>query len=666
MNLEKLEKLVQNLEKYTIYLLIVLYPVFVLSAYNDTYNLPKEILLIALCSLVLVFWMIKAIVSGSFAFKVGKFDLGVLLVMIAYVVSTIVETPNKMEAFFSPGTTTLLLGSAVLYFLINQLGKKEKIGVVYSLVISSVLLAVSVLFTEIGFWAKIPQLPDFVKSSSFIAFGGNLPALIYLVSVFILCFGLILKEQDSVKKLFVGVSAAVILLGVIILGKNAIPGKSQAIQLTDFETSWSIAIETIKQSPFFGVGPGNYLTAFNLFRPVTYNQTPLWQIRFTTARDFYLTVLTETGFAGLLAFVILFMAIYKAFVSEVKNGISLERSDSLITSIALLALIIIFLMLPATPTIVTLLFILLALLSLSENKTVNMVTSNKAAGILISLPVVVCLVVLSYFGIKALSAERKFQLALTALSNNDAQGTYSNMQAAIAEESGVDRYHLSLAQVDMALATSIASKQTVSDSDKTTITQLVQEAINEGKAAVVLNPGRSGNWEVLAGIYKSIMPFATGADQFAIQTYSQAITLDPTNPNLRIELGGVYYALGQYPDAISSFQLATVAKSDLANAYYNLAVTYQAEKDYDNAIAAMQTVITLVPKGSQDYTLAQNTLSDLQKQKPAPATTPATNATGTTTGSQNLTAPQPEGKSNVKPPITLPQEATPPAATTAQ
>jgi tetratricopeptide (TPR) repeat protein len=146
------------------------------------------------------------------------------------------------------------------------------------------------------------------------------------------------------------------------------------------------------------------------------------------------------------------------------------------------------------------------------------------------------------------------------------------------------------------------------------------------------------------------MSFATGSDQFAIQTYTEAVALDPTDPNLRIELGGVYYALGEYSNAIDSFKLAILAKSDLANAHYNLAIAYRDNKDYNDAITEMNTVLTLVDKNSSDYTLAESTLADLQKNKPA----------ATASGSGSLTTPEKQ-TTVVKPPITLPQEATPPA-----
>jgi tetratricopeptide (TPR) repeat protein len=292
----------------------------------------------------------------------------------------------------------------------------------------------------------------------------------------------------------------------------------------------------------------------------------------------------------------------------------------------------------------------LAVFSKSEEKSVSLATTRVPSAI-IAAPILIGVIALAVFGSKAVMAEVTYKKSLDALANNNGVDTYRLMTLATSQNPYVDRYHASLAQVNMAIATSIAGKKNLTDTDRSDITQLVSQAINEGKATVSLNLGRSQNWQLLAQIYGSIMPFAQGADQFAIQTYTQAIALDPIDPNLRISLGGIYYALGRYADAIDAYKLAILAKSDLANAHYNLAIAYRDNKDYTNAITEMNTVLTLVTPGSSDYTLAQSTLADLQKNKAA--ATPAI-----TTG--NLTTPQKQ-TTVIKPPLTLPQEATPPA-----
>ena len=182
------------------------------------------------------------------------------------------------------------------------------------------------------------------------------------------------------------------------------------------------------------------------------------------------------------------------------------------------------------------------------------------------------------------------------------------------------------------------------------IAQLISQAIREGKAVVSLNPQRAGNWELLARTYQMIMPFAQGADNFAVQTFNQAVALDPVNPNLRLALGGVYFALGRYDDAIKAFELAIVAKSDLPNAHYNLALTYGEKGEFDKAITEMNTVLSLVEKDSSDYKLATDELSNLEKRKSGVDTE----------GTENLIPPQESQDQVFSTPIELPEEAGPP------
>jgi tetratricopeptide (TPR) repeat protein len=636
-------KLFRTFEKYILVVFAALFVVFVLPKFNSPYVVPKEIFGVVAVSLFLILWAVRLIIKGQATFSIGKFDLGVFLLVLTYIVSAIFRTPNKMEAFFFPGTVTFVIVAAIFYFLLNQFDKKTKNLVLMTLFGSGILLAVSVLFAQFGVFTHIPQLPAFMKDVSFNAAGGNLPSVIYLVVLLPLGIISIIRQKDIVVRTFLVFSSIVIGLGAVMIIINMLPGKPTSLVLPGLQTSWEVLIETLKTSPILGAGPDNYLTAFNLFRPLSYNQTALWLTRFSTATNYYFTLITEVGFAGLAAISIILIGVYRT----VKTNLKAKNWE--IISLALLAILLA--VFPSAPNLIFLLMALLAVFSRSEEKSVSLATSRVPA-VIIAAPVILGIAALALFGTRAVRAELTYQKALGALAANDAQSTYNLITASVNQNPYVDRYHASLAQLDMALANSIASrKTTLSDADRSTITQLVQQAISEGKAAVTLNPSRSGNWSVLAQIYGSIMPFAQGADQFAIQAYTQAVALDPINPNLRIALGGVYYALGRYGDAIDAFKLAVLTKSDLANTHYNLAIAYRDSKDFDNAIAEMNIVLTLVPKDSSDYTLAQTTLADLQKNKPATSTAPATG---------NLTTPQKQ-ITTIKPPITLPQEATPPA-----
>jgi len=656
-------RILESIEKYSLYIVLALLPVFALPYFTSPTVVAKEILIVGGICLIVLIWVIRMVVRGTLSFSVGKFDLGVFLLGVAYLSSTFFATQNKTEAFLLPGTTTFLLGGVFLYFLINQLDQKGKAGAAGALFTSAVFLSLGVLLANLGIFAKIPGLPAFMKDAAFNPIGSNISAIILISIMSVFTLGLLIKGSDIAKKLFFGVSLIIMLIALAASIGGILPGKPQAFKYMNMNTSWQISVDSLKANPILGMGPANYLTAFNLFRPLAYNQSDLWQVKFTGASNYYFTLITETGFLGLSALIVLLISVYKVLSEKFRVGINKENLGDHVERFSLILLFILFAVLPVAPILLVFLFALLALYSKSEGKTLHLNVAAADSGsrvassipsIIVGVPFLAGIIAVLIFGSKVLSAEATYKRSLEAMVKNDAKGTFDLMTKSVSQNQNVDRYHASLAQLDLALANSIASKKDITDADKTTVTQLVQAAIAEGKATVTLNPGRSGNWEVLAQIYRQIMPFAQGADQFAIQTFTQAVALDPVNPILRIALGGTYYALGNYDNAIDAFKLAVLTKPDFANSHYNLAVAYREKKNYDAAIAEINNVLGLVAKDSQDYTTAKAELENLQKQKAV--VKPAGS-------SENLQAPQPAQPSNIKPPLTLPEEATPPAAT---
>lgn len=164
-----------------------------------------------------------------------------------------------------------------------------------------------------------------------------------------------------------------------------------------------------------------------------------------------------------------------------------------------------------------------------------------------------------------------------------------------------DIYHRSFSQTNLALANSLANtarqkNASPSAQQQQQIVQLIQQSIAEGRSAVSVSPLTTFNWNNLSSIYRGLIGFGQNADQFTVLTAQQAVALDPNNPQQYIELGGIYFQLGKYDDAIRQFQIAINLKQDYANAYYNLGHAYEAKKDLPNALAAYQVVANLVDK----------------------------------------------------------------------
>lgn len=672
----------EKLERLVIYLTVFLVPLVVLLISPNPFVVGKLAVLFFGVSLAFLIKVLRTIISGKLEYSVGNFDFPILLLALAYIASTILRTPNKMEALLLPGTTTLTISAILLYFLINQLDKKGKDLVRLAIAGSGVVFSLSMILARLGVFAKIPQLPAVLKHNLFSPAGGYLPSGIFLASLVPLGIGIFLAEKNARKKLGLGAGLAIIILGLGLSIYSILPGRPNAPKLPSFNTSWFITIDSLKESPFLGVGPGNYLTAFNRFRPITYNSTDLWAIRFSTANDYYLTIFTETGLLGAAGLILLVLAIYRLVKKDFKEkkmvGWGFAGSSNLI---ALLLIAILLALFPATPALLVLLFVLLALNTKVHKNSLDLTSkparldsrpdsarlAAKRAGkaspvaknlasrlpaILVTLPVLLITVFAGYKVVGFLRAEIKFRDSLVALAQNEGIKSYDEMREAVNLNPQVDRYHASYSQVNLALANTIAGNEDISDADRNNIAQLVQQAIREGKATVALNPLRAGNWEILAKTYQAIIPLATGADLFSAQTYSQAIALDPLNPNLRIALGGLHFAAGNFETAIRIFELAVATKPDLANAHYNLAFALTGENKMEQAIQEMTLVLSLVDRDSQDYENARSALEEMETKK----------AELTAEGTENLVPPQPAEGPVIEPPLELPEESEPPEA----
>ena len=681
-----MEKTLALIEKYILYAIIFLLPITVIAISPNPFIVPKLAVLAFGIALILLVRALRIITSGRLDFSVGTYDFPVALFALAYLLSTILRLPNKMEGLLLPGTASIVLGGALLYYLINQLKEGDKRIASLILVFSSAIFSLLTLLAFSGLFTKIPQLPAFIRAKGFTPEGGFLPSAIFLGTLLSLAIGLAISEKKNTIKGFLAGACVVMVLGLGLSVYNIIPGRPYSPRFPSMGVSWSIAVDSLKDSPILGVGPGNYLTAFNRFRPISFNTSDLWAVKFATASNYYLTILTETGMLGFAAIVLLLLSLYKTARQDIKERKIVHWGFA--ASANLISLIILAILLglaPATTLLITLLFMLLALNSKAKHTQLNLtaqgVHSEAAQGIsaqttqavasrfpalLITVPVIALVALFLFQASRVLLAEYRFKKALDYLIANDAVKTYDTMREAIKLNPRVDRYHATFTRVNLALANAIAQKAAgpepaegqaqqpgqISDTDRQNITTLIQQAIAEGKATVALNPLRAGNWEILGQTYRAIIPLAQGADAFAVQTYRQAVALDPINPNLRIALGGIYYARNDFENAVKVFELAAAAKPDHANAHYNLAFALRENKDLNRAAAELTLVLSLIQdKEGQDYQVAKKAFEDVQAKVKAEA--PA---------GKELNPPQPGQEPVIQPPVELPEGSEPPAA----
>ena len=414
-------------------------------------------------------------------------------------------------------------------------------------------------------------------------------------------------------------SVIVILVGIVFTGYLLVktPPQSGGLLMLPYETGFQTGFAALSQDTgrvfqgfMFGSGYGTYITDFTRFKQPSFNQnTTLWNLTFFRSSSFALELLATAGVLGVLSFLFLLFKIVKnRFVLSIMF-LSVFASIVLPFSYSLIAIFFILLGIAASFRAtsskahsegfsdVELQLVALQKGLIAFDPTPSRHKNKILPSIFVAL-IAVVVGLIGYFAGRYIISDTLFQESLVAASQNNGSLTYEKQASALAIFPYRDAYYRIFSQTNLALANSLASQQpqgtNPSAEVQQTILTLIQQSINAGRTSVTYGPQTMLNWQNLASIYRSLIGFGQNADQFAILANQQAATLDPNNPQEYINLGGIYYQLGQWDNAIRQFQIAVALKPDLANAYYNLGHALQEKGDLNNALAQYETVQRLV------------------------------------------------------------------------
>lgn len=444
------------------------------------------------------------------------------------------------------------------------------------------------------------------------------------------------------------------------------------IQL-DFISSWKVSVSSFRDHPIWGTGPATFLFNFTNYKPIEFNSSKYWNIRFDTAFNEYLQALGTLGGLGLLGL----LSLSAMFISSawktlarhyyrhpaLDDSLSVALAISGITFFVILAfhagtlpiwivglLVLAALMvlnltyaapppnLPTSDSSVKQVLLKIASVTTNQQSSEETIRIEALPGVLLIISLGITLFSFFLAGKFAL-ADYHHRLALNAIAKNDGLTAYNGLVEAEKLNALSDLYRTDLAQVNFALANAIALSKgptaeapagSLTDQDKQNIQVLLQQSINEGRTAVALNPRSAINWEILATLYRQIAGVAENALLFSLDSYGRAIFQDPLNPNLRLSVGGTYYAIKNYDLAIRFFTDAINLKPDFANGYYNLSVALRDKGDLNAALQAGEKLLQIVDASSDDYKVATNYVDDLKNRisPPTPPQPPAAETSG--------------------------------------
>ncbi len=626
MEKQEVQSYLSTLSTIVICITLFLLPVFFLVNATDFFVIPKQLLVIGALIVLLALWGVKILFERKIVLTINPLNLPVAIFTIVIIASALLSR-NRFDSLIQ----TFPVVFAILFFwgIANNIRDRRS----FSFVLSSLVLgaAVSSIIT-LAYYFKLYFLPlPNIQNQFFNTFGSVIQQLIYLVPVLVLSVFYVAKAVNfprirlstDVKTdfgFFIQlIAGALSLLGVILILYQilALPNKPIILPyIYGFQTAFAAISQDTSRfiiSLLAGSGYGTFLVDFTRYKLPAFNlEQSIWSLNFAFSSSYFLELVATTGLLGALSFLAIIFSALKS------------RTPKNPLFVAVFVPLVLSLLLPFSFVSVALLFILLGIyvsyLNVNEDKRVyDMVLSLVAAksGMLSFeaapeeehartrlespiLPGVVFLLVLLFIGFTGFYTYRfavsdfKFAESIRQAAGNNGQRTYELETQAIREFPYRADYHRIFSQINLALANSVAAgiKEGTAPSQQTqqNIIALLQQSINSARNAVILSPMTSVNWQNLAQVYRSLINVGQNAEQFSIASMNQAIALDPYNPNLYIQLGGIYYQLKQWDAAQNQFQLAINLKRDFANAYYNLGHALEERGDLQNALASYQIV----------------------------------------------------------------------------
>jgi len=663
---------------------LLLFPFVLTNLTTEYFSIPKQLFLSGVVLISIVLFGARMALSQQVRFRRTPLDVPVILFGLALLVSSLVSV-NKADSLIA--FTPIFLAILGYFLITNVLRKQDQVVfALTSVVASGAGLAILAIFSYLKVY-PIPLAATHIQS--FTPLGSLVEQAVYIVAILPIAiyFGKQITKGDTTPKT-VGFAAATLLMGAGLLVTVAQLLTTQKPVLLPFETGFQTAFASISQDTgrvaqgfFFGSGYGTFDTVFTRFKQASFNTSPVWFLQFTSSSSFVLELLATTGIVGLLSF---FLLLFRSLIHPNKKLLNPLYFSLIILTVACFVIPFSFFSLSFFLLVIGLFscyealkhpsqfydieprfvavkkgFISFSPVTVSEQK----VEDSKFMPYGITAFMLVFVGIVGVFGVKFALGNMHMQKSITAANNNNGSVAYSEQVNALNIFPYQSSYYRIFSQTNIALATSIANSQPKGSSPsaqvQSTVYTLIQQGINTARTATNISPLSVGNWQNLASVYRALIGFGQGADNFAIQSTQQAILLDPTNPQEFLNIGGLYFQLGQYDNAIRMFQQAISLKQDYSNAYYNLAHAYLQKNDTSDALQALLVVQQLTVNDRANHDKVTKEIADIQSKQGSQTPTPTPNQSGSTPSSQTPPATVQEPLNVNGQPTTIPAQTSP-------
>ncbi|HWC57360.1 MAG TPA: tetratricopeptide repeat protein [Candidatus Paceibacterota bacterium] len=388
-----------------------------------------------------------------------------------------------------------------------------------------------------------------------------------------------------------------------------------------FSTTTHVMRATLWRDPLLGAGAGRFNNVWNLYHPLSVNQTQFWNTAFDSGFGIFQTMLTTNGvLVGVVVFALILLSLVHGF--RLFNHKFPDHFSRFIAVAALIMFVVfagLFFFSSPGPVLIVLGFMYLGLLlgvstlvGRTSVMSINYLRDPRSSFFAILLLVVAIMASFSavYFSGNRFASIIVYNRALTASSNDIGQ---RRLDRAIAISPN-DIYLRTRAALFMQEFTAAASD---ASTDKTTLQDDFSQAEASARAAVAWDTTSADNWLSLSQVYQLVAsnPSSTDAYNAAKQAADKAQALSPNNPLYVLNEAQLALIKGDVDGAKSYITQAIQLKADYLDAYVLLAQIRINQGDTTAGVDEMTQYTQVAPYDEQGYLLlaqAESGVKDYQ------------------------------------------------------
>ncbi|MDO8663260.1 MAG: tetratricopeptide repeat protein [Candidatus Wildermuthbacteria bacterium] len=644
-----MKTILERITKVSIYLLVFLLPLFWLPFSFEAFEFNKQYLLLFLVSLAFLAHLAKMVlVDRKIKFRTSPLDIFVGFFMLIAIFSAIFSADKGSSLFgfygrFSDGLIGLL-SLGVFYFLITNSGVSNS-KLLKTFLWSTAIIVLTSYLSIFSVWSKLSFLPQVMRQRIFNPTAGSLEGLaVFLSIIIVLLVGKILFEKkkkisleyfllatslglliiinfsqawkillvsltlflgfvlwkrlfkENAGKLFLPLFLMILAIfslsvNVSLSGLGNLPREQVLSQGMSLEVAFGAATDSVK-SAFLGSGIGTWHYDFAKQKPVEFNQTRLWQIRFDRPGSYLAEIIGTMGLLGLLSWLALigmFLLISYFLLQSANTG----GMPLLMTFVALLVSSAVYYQ---NTAIAFTFWLVLGLNAASWQRPIFERTLSFKNFPELNLVFNTVLIMIAAGAVALFYSGGVFYLADKSYAKiqktPEVSKQISLLEKAVYLNPYSVQYRVMLSRAYLQ-EVQLETAKPAGEQNPALLQARIADAIESGKQAILLGPGQVAAVETLAMTYRDIRLAATGAQDWSIKYFEKAIELEPTNPVLRTELAKVL-AESDPNRAKAELKRATELKPDYLDAFLQEITLLEQEGNLDGAAKKAEKLV-------QDY-----------------------------------------------------------------